>query len=72
MNQPLTVHLSPFTVRYPFSVIHDQWLIVNGKCMACPALEPEWSSLQSDYGTSSFNAGVKGKSKMVNGAGGAL
>jgi hypothetical protein len=25
--------------------------------IACPALKPEWSSLQSDYVTSSFSAG---------------
>ncbi|KKU20420.1 MAG: hypothetical protein UX30_C0001G0028 [Candidatus Saccharibacteria bacterium GW2011_GWA2_46_10] len=28
-----TVHSSPFTVCYPFSVFRGQWLMVNGKCM---------------------------------------
>ena len=31
MSQPFTLYRSPFTVRYPFTVIRDQWLIVNGK-----------------------------------------
>ncbi len=30
---PLSVYRSPFTMRYPFTVIHDQWLRANGKCM---------------------------------------
>ena len=29
---PLTIHSLPFAVRYPFTVIHGQWLIVNSKC----------------------------------------
>ena len=76
-----TVHCSPFTVRYPLTVIRYQpekvllgpsgpftgWLRANGKCMACPALNPERSSLQSDYGASRFSAGVNGKWLMVNG-----
>jgi hypothetical protein len=34
MTNPLTVHRSPFTVRYPLSVIHEATrLKVNGKCM---------------------------------------
>ena len=87
MSFPLSVHHSPFTLRYPFTqhlaraskilklsagftVIRDQWQMVNGKCMACPALNPERSSLQSDYGASRFSAGVNGKWLMVNGTGG--
>ena len=61
-------------MRYPFTFIHGQLLVANGKCMACPALNPERSSLQSDYGASRFSAGVNSKWKTVNGAysGGAL
>ncbi|GEM_PF-1566880 len=34
MTKPFTVHGSPFTIRYPLSVIREaQWLIANGKCM---------------------------------------
>jgi len=66
-----TVYHSPFTVRYPFSVIHEvQCLRANSKCMACPALNPERSSLQSDYGASRFSAGVNSQWLMVNGASG--
>ena len=33
MTNPFTVHRSPLTMRYPFTVINEaQWLIVNGKC----------------------------------------
>ena len=28
---PFTVHRSPFSVFYLFSVFRDQWLMVNGK-----------------------------------------
>ena len=28
-----TVHRSPFTIRYPFTFIRDQWLMANGKYM---------------------------------------
>jgi len=28
-----TVHLLPFTMRYPFPVFLDRWLMANGKCM---------------------------------------
>ena len=31
---PLSVHRSPFAMRYPFTVIYEaQWLRVNGKYM---------------------------------------
>ena len=30
---PLSVHRSPFTVRYLFTVIPDSGLMANGKCM---------------------------------------
>lgn len=34
MKLQFTVHCSLFTMRYPFTVIHEaQWLIANGKCM---------------------------------------
>ena len=69
---PLSVHHLPFTVCYPLTIIRDQWLMANGKCMACPALNPERSSLQSDYEASRFSAGVNGKWLMVNGSGGAF
>jgi len=74
---PFTIHRSPFTVLYPLSVFRAQWLMpalrnlgeggVNSKCIACPALNPERSSLQSDYGASRFSAGVDGKWLTVNG-----
>lgn len=32
---PFTIHHSPFTMRYQFTVIHEaQWLIVNSKYTA--------------------------------------
>lgn len=34
MTNPFTFHRLPFTMRYLFSVIHYQWLMANGKCMA--------------------------------------
>ena len=72
MSQPFTVIRSQLSMRYPFTVIREaQWLMANDKCMACPALNPERSSLQSDYGASRFSAGVKSKWLMVNGTGGA-
>ncbi len=33
MTKPFTVHCSPFTMRYPLTVIREQWLIANDKCM---------------------------------------
>jgi len=30
---PLSVNRSPLSVRYLFTVIRDQWLRANGKCM---------------------------------------
>jgi hypothetical protein len=33
LQRTFAVHLSLFTVRDPFSVIHEQWLMVNGQCM---------------------------------------
>lgn len=39
----------PFTViRYPLSVIHGQWLIVNGKC----TVNSEWLMVNAFGGTS--------------------
>ncbi len=34
-KKTLSVHHSPLTRRYPFSIIHDLWLMEdgNGKCM---------------------------------------
>ena len=32
MKKAVTVYCSPLSVHYQFTVIHDQWLIVNGKC----------------------------------------
>lgn len=29
MANPLTVHHSPLTMRYPFAVIRGQWLLAN-------------------------------------------
>ncbi len=29
---PFTVYHSPFTMRYPFAVIHTSRLMVDGKC----------------------------------------
>lgn len=29
----LSVHRRPFTVRLPFTVLPDEWLMDNGKCM---------------------------------------
>ncbi len=28
-----TIHPSPLTIRYPLTVIHDPWLIEDGKCL---------------------------------------
>jgi len=34
MKKVFTVYCSPLSMRYPFTVIHDdQWLMANGKCM---------------------------------------
>lgn len=30
MKLQFTVHRSPFTICYPFTVIYGQWLMVNG------------------------------------------
>ena len=32
MKKQFTFYPSLFTMRYPFTVIHEQWLIVDGKC----------------------------------------
>ena len=76
VRYPFTQHLALTSkilkLSAGFTVIHDeQWLRANGKCMACPALNPERSSLQSDYGASRFSAGVNSKWLMVSSAGGA-
>ena len=72
VRYPFTQHLARASkilkLSAGFTVIRDQWLIVNGKSMACPALNPERSSLQSDYGASRFSAGVNSQWLMVNGA----
>ena len=70
---PFTQHLARASkilkLSAGFTVIRDQWLIVNGKSMACPALNPERSSLQSDYGASRFSAGDNCK-LLIGAAGG--
>lgn len=30
---PLSVYRSPLSVCYPFTVIHDLWLMADDKCM---------------------------------------
>jgi len=42
-----TIHRSPLTVRYPFTVIYEaQWLRVNGKCM----VNGQWTMVNGSEG----------------------
>lgn len=47
MTNPFTVHRSPLTMSYPFSVIHEaQWLKANGKCM----VNSKWLMVNASVG----------------------
>ncbi len=44
----LSFYCSLFTVRYPFSVFRDQWLMVNGECME----NSKWKTVNAFGGNS--------------------